>query len=56
MNGFLKGLLTCLALIYCVSPVDACQGPIDDLLVIFLTIAMNKIGGSNSGRDYLEYC
>ena len=42
MNGFGKFLLTMLCIIYVVSPLDLCPGPIDDILVILLTQAAKK--------------
>ena len=32
MSGFAKGMMFILVLLYVVSPVDLCPGPIDDLL------------------------
>ncbi len=41
-NGFLRGLLLVLAIIYAISPVDLMSGPIDDLIVIALTYLGRK--------------
>ena len=41
-NGFVKGMLLVLAIIYIVSPLDACPGPIDDIIVLLLTAASQK--------------
>ena len=42
MNGFMKGVIFILTILYVVSPVDACPGPIDDILVIMFSIAARK--------------
>lgn len=45
MNGIMKGMLTVLVILYVVSPLDLCPGPIDDIIVVLLAFAANK--GSN---------
>lgn len=42
MNGAMKGMLFILMLLYVISPVDICPGPIDDLIVIMIYLASNK--------------
>jgi hypothetical protein len=42
MNGVLKGMLFVLMLVYVLSPVDVCPGPIDDVIVILIYMASNK--------------
>ena len=42
MNSFGKFLLTVICIIYVLSPLDMCLGPIDDILVIVLTQAAKK--------------
>lgn len=42
MNGAAKGMLMTLMIIYILFPVDACPGPIDDLLVLIIGIAASK--------------
>ena len=42
MNGVAKGMLMALMIVYILSPVDACPGPIDDLLVLIIGIAVSK--------------
>ena len=51
MNNFGKFILTVLMILYVVSPVDACPGPIDDILVIILTQAMKKGGDKLLDKD-----
>lgn len=48
MNDVAKGMMIILMILYVVSPIDACPGPIDDLIVILIGIAATK------GRDALE--
>lgn len=48
MNGVAKGMLLVLMILYVVSPIDLCPGPIDDIIVILLGIAAQKgIGRSD---------
>jgi uncharacterized membrane protein YkvA (DUF1232 family) len=45
-NNFLKGMILAFIIVYIVSPVDACPGPVDDLLVMILGIAARKSIGT----------
>ncbi len=49
MDKLGKFILTVLCIIYIISPLDLCPGPIDDILVIILTQAVKK--GSFSSQD-----
>lgn len=42
MNGTMKGMLLVLMILYIVSPIDACPGPFDDLLVFLIGMAATK--------------
>lgn len=42
MNNFMKGLVVMAILMYIVSPIDACPGPIDDIIVLMLGLASRK--------------
>ena len=42
MNGVMKGMILVLMVLYIVSPIDACPGPIDDLVVLFIGLAAQK--------------
>lgn len=42
MDKFWKFILTVLCILYVISPIDLCPGPIDDILVIILTEAAKK--------------
>ncbi len=42
MNGVVKGMILVLMILYIVSPVDACPGPIDDLIVLLIGLASTK--------------
>ncbi len=48
MNGVAKGMLLVLVFLYIVSPLDLCPGPIDDLIVLMLGIAAQKMIGSET--------
>ena len=42
MNDVAKGMFLVLAILYVLSPVDACPGPVDDLLVLLVALAATK--------------
>ena len=42
MNNFMKGLVVMAVLMYIVSSIDACPGPIDDIIVLMLGLASRK--------------
>ena len=46
MSGVMKGMILVLMILYIVSPIDACPGPIDDLIVLFIGLAARKQIGS----------
>lgn len=48
MNGVMKGMLLVLMLLYILSPIDVCPGPVDDFIVLLIGIAASK------GSDALE--
>ena len=42
MNNVMKGMILVLIILYVLSPIDGCPGPVDDLIVILLGMAANK--------------
>lgn len=42
MNRLTKVLILVAMMIYVVSPIDACPGPIDDLIVVLLSMAAQR--------------
>jgi uncharacterized membrane protein YkvA (DUF1232 family) len=42
MNGVAKGMILVLMILYIVSPIDACPGPIDDIIVLLIGLAATK--------------
>lgn len=49
MNSIAKGMLLVFVVIYIISPVDLCPGPIDDLIVLIISMAAQKrIGNGNT--------
>ena len=42
MNGFLKAVLIIFLVVYIVSPIDLLPGPIDDIIIDLLSVAMTK--------------
>lgn len=49
MNGVAKGMIIVLMILYILSPVDACPGPIDDIIVLLIGLAATK--GSEAIED-----
>lgn len=43
MNDTMKGMLLVLLLIYVISPVDFCPGPVDDIILLLCTIGGRAI-------------
>lgn len=48
MSNIAKGMLLVLIILYVVSPVDLCPGPVDDLIVLLIGIAAQKGISANS--------
>ncbi len=42
MSDVAKGMILVLMILYIVSPVDACPGPIDDVIVLLIGMAASK--------------
>ena len=42
MQDLFRSMLIILVILYVISPVDACPGPIDDIILILLAIAKEK--------------
>lgn len=38
MNAIAKGMLLALLILYVVSPVDLCPGPVDDIILILCSV------------------
>lgn len=49
MNDVMKGMIIVLMILYVVSPIDACPGPVDDIIVLLIGMAASK--GSNKFED-----
>ena len=43
MNNTMKGMILVLMVLYVLSPVDLCPGPVDDLIVLLAGIASQRI-------------
>ncbi|MGN0344336.1 MAG: hypothetical protein ACI4EC_05165 [Lachnospiraceae bacterium] len=52
MSGVVKGMIIVLIILYIVSPVDLCPGPIDDVIVLLLGLAVQR--GASVIDDYIE--
>ena len=48
MGNTVKGMIIIIMILYIVSPVDFCPGPIDDIIVLLIGIASKK------GVNYIE--
>ena len=46
MNGVLKGMLLVLLIIYIVSPMDLCPGPVDDLILFLCAAGSSTISAT----------
>ena len=42
MSGIMKGMLLILMVLYIVSPIDACPGPIDDIIVLLIGVTKDS--------------
>lgn len=38
MNAIVKGMLLMLLILYVISPVDLCPGPVDDIILILCSV------------------
>ena len=47
MDGVMKGMLLVLMILYLISPLDACPGPIDDILVLMIGMAAQRKNGES---------
>lgn len=47
MNGAMKGMLVILLIMYVVSPVDLCPGPIDDIILLLCTVGGGMLKSNN---------
>lgn len=45
-NNVVKCMILVLMILYIVSPIDACPGPIDDLIVLLIGLAARKRVGT----------
>ena len=43
MNDVMKGMLLVLMIIYVISPIDFCPGPVDDLLILLMGFGAQKV-------------
>lgn len=51
MSSMGKGVLLVLMILYIVSPIDFCPGPVDDLIVLLIGIAAQKGIGASQEED-----
>ena len=42
MNDIAKGMIIVLIILYIVSPIDACPGPVDDIIVALIGFAATR--------------
>lgn len=47
-NGFLKGILFALLVIYVISPMDLMPGVVDDLLLVVASVMTGKTGNGKT--------
>lgn len=53
MNGIIKGMLIILVILYVISPLDAVPGPVDDIIVALLGIALQRKTGKGKAQKEL---
>lgn len=41
-SGYLKSVILILVIVYMISPIDVCPGPVDDLIVLLMGLAAQK--------------
>lgn len=41
-SGHLKSVILILVIVYVISPIDVCPGPVDDLIVLLMGLAAQK--------------
>lgn len=41
-SGHLKSVILILVIVYMISPIDVCPGPVDDLIVLLMGLAAQK--------------
>lgn len=51
MSGVAKGMLIVLTILYLVSPIDLCPGPVDDFIILLVSLAAQKGVGAYSDDD-----
>lgn len=49
MSDVSKGMIIVFMILYILSPIDACPGPIDDLIVLLIGLAAQKGVTSKEG-------
>ena len=42
MNGFWKGFIVAMLIVYVISPVDLIPGPVDDIVLVFLSYVASR--------------
>ncbi len=48
MSNIAKGMIMILMIIYIISPVDVCPGPVDDIIVLLIGLAASKVKTDHS--------
>lgn len=48
MGSVAKGMLITLVILYIISPIDLCPGPVDDIIVLLVGLAAQKRIGEYS--------
>ncbi len=48
MSSVLKGMLVVLLIIYVVSPVDLCPGPVDDIILLLCAVGGGTLSSTSA--------
>lgn len=51
MGKAMKGMILILMILYIISPIDVCPGPIDDVLVLLMGLAARKSVAKNEDKE-----
>jgi len=56
MEKIIKAMIILFMVIYIVSPIDVCPGPIDDILVLIISMAAtrNKMLNPEKAAEYID--
>ena len=54
MTKEMKGMMLVLLIIYVISPVDLCPGPVDDLIAILIEVVAQRMIGRRNKSEVID--